>query len=301
MKTISSLIYRNIKLFFKDKGLFFTSLITPLILLVLYATFLGNVYRDSFLSGVPEFIKVDEKIIDGIVGGQLTSSLLAVSCITVAFCSNMLMVQDKANGTYKDIAVTPVKSHYVAISYYIATFSVTFLICMVAFGACMIYLGATGWYLTAADIALLTLDICIMTLFGTALSSVFGFFMSSQGAISAVGSIVSSCYGFICGAYMPISQFGEGLQKVLTFMPFTYGTSLFRNHAMRSAFDALRDDGMPEEAVTEMMDVVDCNIYFLDEKVEIGTMYIYVGITVLVCIVAYILLNVIKGKKARKA
>ena len=35
------LIKRNIKLFFKDKGRFFTSLITPAILLVLYVTFLG--------------------------------------------------------------------------------------------------------------------------------------------------------------------------------------------------------------------------------------------------------------------
>ena len=47
------LIKRNIKLFFKDKGMFFTSLITPAILLVLYVTFLGNVYRDSFTSNLP--------------------------------------------------------------------------------------------------------------------------------------------------------------------------------------------------------------------------------------------------------
>ena len=49
MKTLSILIKRNVKLFFKDKGMFLTSLITPLILLVLYATFLGNVYKNSFL------------------------------------------------------------------------------------------------------------------------------------------------------------------------------------------------------------------------------------------------------------
>ena len=49
MKTAKALIKRNIKLFFKDKGMFFTALITPAILLVLYATFLGNVYRDAFL------------------------------------------------------------------------------------------------------------------------------------------------------------------------------------------------------------------------------------------------------------
>ena len=48
MRVVFTLIKRNIKLFFKDKGMFFTSLITPAIILVLYATFLGNLYRDSF-------------------------------------------------------------------------------------------------------------------------------------------------------------------------------------------------------------------------------------------------------------
>lgn len=90
------LIKRNIKLFFKDKGMFFTSLITPAILLVLYVTFLGNVYRDSFTSNLPNSLKLSESIIEGLVGGQLISSILAVSCVTVAFCSNFLMVQDKA-------------------------------------------------------------------------------------------------------------------------------------------------------------------------------------------------------------
>ena len=76
MKTTLALIRRNIKLFFKDKGLFFTSLITPLILLVLYSTFLGNVYRDSFLMSIPEFMQNEvSNIIDGCVGGQLISSL----------------------------------------------------------------------------------------------------------------------------------------------------------------------------------------------------------------------------------
>ena len=58
MKILMSLIKRNVKLFFKDKGMFFTSLITPAILLVLFATFLGNVYKDSFLSGLPAGVKI---------------------------------------------------------------------------------------------------------------------------------------------------------------------------------------------------------------------------------------------------
>ena len=89
MKELQAMIKRNIKLFFKDKGMLFTSLITPLILLVLYVTFLGNVYRDSFTPFLPEGL-VSNDLLDALVGGQLISSLLAVSCVTVSFCSNLL-------------------------------------------------------------------------------------------------------------------------------------------------------------------------------------------------------------------
>ncbi len=53
MKACGAMIKRNVNMFFKDKGTFFTSLITPIILLVLYATFLYNVYEDSFASAFP--------------------------------------------------------------------------------------------------------------------------------------------------------------------------------------------------------------------------------------------------------
>lgn len=43
MRETLALTRRNSKLFFKDRGMFFSALITPLILLVLYATFLANV------------------------------------------------------------------------------------------------------------------------------------------------------------------------------------------------------------------------------------------------------------------
>ena len=86
--------------FSKIRVCFFPSLITPLILLVLYITFLAKVYKDSFLSSLEAAHIADfpQELIDATVGGQLFSSLLAVCCITVAFCCNMTMVQDKVTG-----------------------------------------------------------------------------------------------------------------------------------------------------------------------------------------------------------
>jgi len=296
MTTLSILIKRNVKLYFKDKGMFFTSLITPMILLVLYATFLKNVYRDSFLSALPQGVQVAEDLIDALVGGQLVSSLLAVSCITVAFCSNFLMVQDKANGSIKDLRISPVKASTLSLSYYIATLLSTLAICLAAMGICLLYLGSVGWYLSLADVLGLSLDVVLLVFFGTALSSVINFFLSTQGQISAVGSIVSSCYGFICGAYMPISSFSEGLQKVLSFLPGTYGTALVRNHCLQGVLSEMEAQGIPAQVIGEFKNVLDCNIYFMGEPVAVSTMYLILGGTVAALVGAYIVINAAKKK-----
>lgn len=289
MKTLHALIERNIKLFFKDKGLFFSALITPLILLVLYATFLGNTYRSSFLSALPEGFTVSDDLINGLVGGQLISSLLAVCCVTVAFCSNMLMVQDKVSGARRDLTVTPVRRSVLALGYYIATAMSTLIIFLITACAGFLYLAKVGWYLSATDILLIFADVFLLVLFGTALSSIINVFLTTQGQISAVGTIVSAGYGFLCGAYMPISNFSDGLQKVLSFLPGTYGTSLLRNHAMRGVFAEMADSGFPKEVIEGIRDSLDCNLYFFDSAVETSTMYCILGGAAVAVIAAYVL------------
>lgn len=291
MTGLGALTRRNCKLFFQDKGMFFSAMITPAILLVLYATFLGNVYRDSFSMGIAGLVSVPGKLIDAAVGGELVSSLLAVCCVTVAFCSNMLMVQDKVTGARRDLTITPVRKPVLALSYYLATVISTLIVCLVAAGLCFAYLAKVGWYLSVADVAYLLLDTVLLVLFGTALSSIINLFLTSQGQISAVGTIVSAGYGFLCGAYMPISQFGEGLQKALSFLPGTYGTSLLRNHALRGVFAGMADCGFPAEVVEQIRDSIDCNLYFFGERVPLPAMYGIVIGAVALLMLAYILLN----------
>lgn len=298
MTGLGALVKRNTKLYFKDKGMFFTSLITPLILLVLYGTFLSNVYEETFRSALEAAgAAVPDSLIGGCVGGELVSSLLAVSCVTVAFCSNLLMVQDKITGARRDITIAPVKPGTLALGYYLSTLLSTLLICLIATGVCLGYLACVGWYLTAADVAYLLLDVVLLVLFGTALSSCVNFPLSTQGQGSAVGTIVSAGYGFICGAYMPISQFSEGLQRVISFLPGTYGTSLLRNHALRGVFEEMHARHFPTEVVEAIRDSVDCNLYFFGEKVELTAMYAVVGGFILAAIGLYIAMNMLVAKK----
>lgn len=300
MNKLTALVKRNTKLYFKDKGMFFTSLITPVILLVLYATFLGNVYEDSFRSALEAAgATVSDTLIGGCVGGELVSSLLAVCCVTVAFCSNFLMVQDKVTGARRDLTMAPVSRGTLALGYYVANLLSTLLVCFGAAAICLLYLSRIGWYLSGTDVALLLLDILLLTLFGSALSSIINLFLSSQGQISAVGTIVSAGYGFICGAYMPISNFSEGLQKAISFLPGTYGTSLLRNHLLRGVFEEMGNQGFPTQVVEAIKDSVDCNIYFFDTKVETSSRYLVLIGTILVLLCGYFVLNLLAGKNRR--
>ena len=295
-----ALIRRNVKLYFKDKSMFLTSLITPVILLVLYVTCLGSVYEDMFLSPFDSLgITVPENIVKSFVGGQLVSSILAVSCVTVAFCSNLLSVQDKISGARRDLNVSPVSPAAVALGYYIATLVSSLIILLTAAGICLVYLRVTGWCMSAPDVAALLGDVILLVLFGTALSSCIIYPMTTQGQASALGTVISAGYGFICGAYMPISSFSDGLQKVMMFLPGTYGTSLMREHVLRGVFSAMEEQGLPVTVSEALRKSTDCTLYFFGNTVPTGAKYAVLCGTIAFFVALYLAINAIASRRAK--
>ena len=268
MKAVISLVNRNRKLFFRDKGMFFSALITPFILIVLYATFLAKVYKDYFTSAFPEGFTITDKLIEGTVASQLVAALLAVSCVTVTFCVNLTMVQDKASGARKDFNVSPVSRSKIYLGYFIATVLNSLMVNGLALVIGLLYIGKMGWYLSFVDVLWIIFDELLLVLFGSTLSSIISYPLTTQGQMSAVGTIVSAGYGFICGAYMPISNFGSGLQKALSYLPGTYGTSLIKNHMLRGVFEEMESEKMPDELITAIRETLDCNPQFYGNVVN---------------------------------
>ena len=170
---------------------------------------------------------------------------------------------------------------------------------LTAAAVCLGYLAWAGWYLTAGDVAALLLDVLLLTMFGTALSSCINFWLTTDGQASAVGTIVSAGYGFICGAYMPMSNFGEGLQKVLSFLPGTYGTSLLRNHTMGGAFAEMERLGFPDQVVEAIRSSVDCNLFFFGHQVTNGQMYLILVGSTAVLMGLYVAFNRMAGRRTR--
>ena len=296
MRTIWALIRRNQKLFFKDKGMFISSMITPIILIVLYATFLFNVYKDSFVSSIPDFIHISKSLINGTVAAQLCAALLAVSCVTVTFCVNLTMVQDKANGVRKDFDISPISKSALYIGYLGSTILTSILVNFVTLAMCLLYIYKMGWYLSGMDVLYLLIDMILIVVFGALLSSVLCFPLKTQGQMSAVGTIVSAGYGFLCGAYMPISNFSNGLQKFLSYLPSTYGTSLLKNHMLRGIFVEMKENGFPIEVVNKIKDTLDCNPTFQGTVISTNTMIYILLLSIVISFVLYLCIVQYKKK-----
>lgn len=301
MRELPSLVKRNCKLFFRDKGMFFTSLITPMILLILYTTFLANLYRDNFSSILSAGVTVSDSLLDGAVAGQLLSSLLAVSSVTVSFCSNMLMVQDRVTGARRDLTMAPVRTSTLALGYYLSTVITTLIVCYFAVLLGLLYIGISGWYLSFADVVLILLDVFLLVMFGTAISSIINFFLTSQGQISAVGTIVSAGYGFICGAYLPISEFSPVLRDAVMFSPGTYGTALLRNHTMRGVLSEMQKSGIPSELTDVIRRLVDYKLSFFGHDVKSYVMYLALVGSTLALVGVYLAMNLVRERSARAA
>lgn len=289
-KKFISLVGRNTKTYFKDKFLFFTSMLTPLILLVLFFTFLRNVYLDSFKAAFPPDFTVDDKLLNGIAGAWLLSSVISVSSVTVAFCANMVMVDDKIHKAINDFKVAPVKSTTVSLSYFVSNFLVVTLVmlCVLAIG--FIYLAAVGWYISVTDFFMILLGCLCNILFGSLFATIVLSFVNSQGMQSAIATLVSALYGFISGAYMPISQFSKGLQNFLGLLPGTYGTSIMRNHCMNGYLSGMSSAGLPDSAVEAIRDAFDANISVFGNNISLPAMYgIFLGTSAVLLVILIVL------------
>ena len=195
-----------------------------------------------------------------------------------------------------DFYVTPVKRGQMAVAYYFANFFTTLLVCLIALCVSLLFLGKTGWYLTFRDIPYILLDVLGCVFFGTSLAAFVEQFVNTQGGISAVSTAVSSMYGFICGAYMPISQFADGIQKFVSFVPGTYGTVLLRNHFMHGAIAELTKD-LPAEMTEELRRAFDNIIFFFDIEVSVGAQYAVLFGSSAVILLLYVLTSYLRKKK----
>ena len=111
--------------------------------------------------------------------------------------------------------------------------------------------------------------------------------------------MVSAAIGFVIGAYMPVSQFGDGVQTAVNLVPGSHIACLMRNVLMTPALDKIDtalngiDNGMFAEEIKNTFSF-ELNIFGIDFDINMMLVYSFIAIAV------FLVLNLISFRISSK-
>ena len=66
---------------------------------------------------------------------------------------------------------------------------------------------------------------------------------------------------------------------------------------MQGVLAEMEGQGVPEEVIEGMRDLLDCNIYFFEKQVDVPVMYAILIAAIALLVVVYIMLNVFRKRQ----
>lgn len=293
--SLFQLVKRGIKVFLKDKMTVFFSLLAPIIILMLYVLFLGDVQVDAVNNQLSSFnLKSDH--VKSFVDCWMIAGVMAVSCITVSFSSNSVMVQDMSKGTINDMLVSPVNKYVLSTSYLIVNFIVSSIICSVVLAISFIYLLITGWYISAGQFFAIIGVMLISVLCSAFISVIISGFIKSESAFGGLIGILSAAIGFLCGAYMPLAMFPKAVQYIALFLPGTYSAGVFRNLFMDGALRELMKDIPYSEVEEALREGFSMDLDYFGKNIGNKEMLIIFAVSLVALLVIFILYTFLKDR-----
>jgi multidrug/hemolysin transport system permease protein len=221
------LIKRNILLFFRDKASVFFSLLSVLIIIALYALFLGGVMVDGFAQ-IPGLSQSAKDELDVIASGIILSGMVAVTAVTASQGALGVAVADK-RGAGKDFTTSPLKRGKSVMSYIIGSAVcsgiMTFLALLLTLGY-MVILG--GKLPNAESFGMIAITLLLSVLCGNAFVYFISTFIKTPGAFTSFSVVLGTLIGFVMGIYIPIGQLPEGVGWVIKCFPMSHAASMMK-------------------------------------------------------------------------
>ena len=234
MKMYLGLTRRNMLVYFKDRQAVLFSLLTSIIVFMLYLLFLRSTFVDAISQALAETPMIRELVQDQdlemFTDIKLLVGILGSAAITVPFSCLRTVTSDRDNRVDQDILATPVKRGQIVLAYFTASALSAVLMTSVILTAGLVLLQMKGnLYLGLGGVLRAYGVTALGCVSATALfMNVVLLFRSGSAAASFFG-ILSAVSGFVIGAYIPISQFSGRVQTVCNLFPASHVTILLRN------------------------------------------------------------------------
>ena len=298
MRGIWGLIKRNLLLFFKDWQSILFSLLTSIIVLVLYILFLKGTFVRAMQSAMEQYpglaSMVSEKDIDMFANLLLLTGILGSAMISVPFSCITTLVRDRANKVDYDILATPLKRGQIIFAYFVSAVLSSTLLTGIILAIGLVGISLQGdTHLNGIQLVKAFAVVALGSISASAIFMIVVLFFKTVSACEAFFGILSAASGFVIGAYIPISQFSNEVQTVCNLFPASQITIMLRNILLNGLLEHINTS---LQGVDQGMFVLSLKEYFTFQAklfngyLDMTKMLEYILGVILFCIVTQIMI-----------
>lgn len=234
MTQIKTLIGRNLKRYFRDKGTVFFSLLTMLIVIALMLFFLGDMYVTSTVE-MAEEMHIEN--LDQVETNMrlyfllwTVAGILAVNTVTVTLTLIGFRINDAAEHKMQSFFISPISRLKLSLGYIGAAWICSMLIGLITLIVSEFYVISQGAEMfTVIEMIEIVGMLAVNSFTYAALMNFISLFVKKEGAWSGFGTVIGTLVGFLGAIYIPMGGLPDGVQSFLKFTPVLYGTSMLRS------------------------------------------------------------------------
>lgn len=272
MSQYIELTKRNIRVYIRDKGAVFFSLLSMLIVLGLMLFFLGDMNIDGLTSALSDFpnrnADTDKKNAELFVMLWTCGGILSINAATVTLAVYSSMINDRTKGVLASIYTAPVSRLTISAAYVTSAWVCSVIICTLTLAISEIYCIINGGDAFSFVSHLKLLGMIMANSFTYAsLMYLAAVLVKTEGALSGIGTVIGTLVGFLGGIYLPIGSLSEGIAAGLKFFPVIYGAKMFRSVMTADVCETIFAD-MPEAFEIEYLDVMGVSLDFFGTRIS---------------------------------
>lgn len=239
MSVVGGIVARNLRLFFRDRLNVFFSLLSGIILFVLYTLFLARLQTDGLAEQFPQATDAE---IRAFIDSWMFSGIVLLTTVTTGMGAMSVLVEDGYTGRFADFLVSPIRRSQLVLGYLVSSVIVTLIMSGAVLVLSVLYLGIVDGVWIEPDRLVVIAGITILCCFAfTALSAFVVSFVRTPGAFSAFATVVGTVLGFVAGAYIPIGSLPDAVGNVINALPFSQGGMLLRREFTAQSLAGLTD------------------------------------------------------------
>ena len=291
MSQFVELVKRNMRIYLRDRGAVFFSLMSMVVVIVLMLFFLGDMNVNA-LTGFLKDIQgrdaaEDEKNAKLVVLMWTCSGIISINAVTVTLSSLAAMIKDRTTGKINAIYTSPVSRVVISAGYICSAWLSSVVVCTATLAITEVYCVMQGAEAFSFIVHLKLLGMITVNSFTyAAIMYIAAIAAKTEGAWSGLGTIVGTLVGFLGGIYLPIGSIADGIASAMKCTPVIYSTVMFRNVMTKPVLESLFSD-VPQDMLNEYSDVMGITLNAFNNEITVTTSLIIL----LVCGLAFLMLG----------